>query len=363
MSRFEARRDRLRKAISRLPVDGFLVTSFTNVTYLTGFTGDSSYLWLTPDNAVVISDGRYTQQLQEECPGLDVEIRRVGVDIAEFTSGIISASRVRRLAIEGDAMSVAFCGELTQRLPQVELLQTSNLVERLREIKDREEIGAIRGAIEIAERAFAVIRAGLRPELTEKQIAYDLEHQIRMFGGSGCSFTPIVGVGPRGALPHATLSDCCIGESPFVLIDWGARARLYMSDLTRVLVTGRIPPKLQGVYEVVLKAQRAAIDAIRPGAVMKDIDAAARGVIEEAGYGKRFNHGLGHGIGLEIHESPRLASNQDRQLRAGMVITVEPGIYLPNWGGVRIEDDILVTRSGHEVLSSVSKEFGDCVLS
>jgi Xaa-Pro aminopeptidase len=300
--------------------------------------------------------------LAEECPDVDVSIRPPGTELIDTVVKVINAAKIRRLGIEGGSMTVAFCAELTEKLPNVEIVSTLNLVEQLREIKDKDEVAEIRHAINIAERAFTVVRASLRPDRTEKDIAYELENQIRLFGGVRCSFTPIVGVGPRGALPHATLSDHQIGESPFVLIDWGAQGRLYVSDLTRVLVTGRIPPKLERIYGVVLRANRAGIAAIRPGALMKDVDAAARKVIHDAGFGKRFGHGLGHGIGLEVHEGPRLAANQQRRLKPGMVLTVEPGIYLPGWGGVRIEDDVLVTRTGHEVLSTIPKEFGDCVI-
>ncbi len=362
MANHAQRRNRLRRFLRSAGVDALLVTNFTNVTYLTGFTGDDSYLLLTPKNELMISDGRYSQQLSEECPDIDVSIRKPGSEMLDAVARNVRSTKISRLGIEDASMTVAFCSALTKELPRVEILTTSNLVEQLREIKDKDEVDEIRAAIDSAQRAFGVVRASLRPDRTEKEIAYDLEHQIRLFGGTGCSFVPIVGVGPRGALPHARLSDHCVGESDFVLIDWGAKGELYVSDLTRVLVTGRISTKLERVYGVVLKAQLAAIAAIRPGAVIKDIDAAARGVIEEAGFGNRFTHGLGHGIGLEIHEAPRLAANQERKLKAGMVITAEPGIYLPGWGGVRIEDDVLVTRSGHEVLSSVPKEFGDCVL-
>jgi Xaa-Pro aminopeptidase len=240
---------------------------------------------------------------------------------------------------------------------------TDGVVEQLRAIKDTDEVAEIRESIRLAERAFGVVRACLRPEQTEKEIAYEIEHQIRRFGGSRCSFPSIVAVGPRGALPHATLSDHCIGDADFVLIDWGAQGRLYKSDLTRVLVTGRISPKLERIYEVVLRAQAAGIAAIRPGAILKDVDAAVRKVIEDAGFGPRFGHGSGHGIGLEIHEAPRFAANQSGPVKAGMVVTVEPGIYLPGWGGVRIEDDILVTRTGHEILSEVPRELAACVVS
>lgn len=356
------RRERLRRLLKKTGADGLLVTHPANVTYLTGFTGDSSYLLLTPHDAIMVSDGRYRQQLAEECPELDTEIRQPGVELLPTVVKTVAAAKVARLAIEADSMTVAFCGELANQLPQLAIAPTSYLVEQLREVKDRDEIDQIRTAIELAERALAVVRAGLRPEHSEKGIAADLEYQIRLFGGRGCSFTPIVGVGPRGALPHARLSDPRVGESDFVLIDWGARGELYLSDLTRVLITGRISPKLERVYGVVLKAQQAAIAAIRPGAILKEIDATARGVIGDAGFGKFFTHGLGHGIGLEIHEGPRFAPNQDRPLKAGMVVTVEPGIYLPEWGGVRIEDDVLVTRTGCEVLSHVPKEFGDCIL-
>ncbi|MCH5377551.1 MAG: Xaa-Pro peptidase family protein [Planctomycetes bacterium] len=362
MPDFERRRDRLRRLMKQAGADSMLVTNFTNVTYLTGFTGDDSYLLVSASGDLMLSDFRYIQQLAEECPGLETSIRKAGTEISEDVGKAVQAGKFRRLAVEAASMTVALHAQLSAKLSGVELIPTTQLVEHLREIKDREEIAAIRDAILMAERAFAVVRASLRPEQTEKEIGYELENQIRRFGGSRCSFTPIVGVGPRGALPHATLSDRRVGESDFVLIDWGARGPLYVSDLTRILVTGKIPPKLEAIYGVVLRAQQAGIAAIRPGAVMQDVDAAARKVIEDAGYGKRFGHSLGHGIGLQVHELPRLAARQERKLKAGMVVTVEPGIYLPGWGGVRIEDDILVTRTGHEVLSNVPREFADCVL-
>ena len=259
-------------------------------------------------------------------------------------------------------MTVALGESLHGKVPG-ELVSTSGLVEQLREIKDKEEVEEIRQAVKIASKAFAAVRATLRPEQTEKEVADELEAQVRRHGGQCTSFTPIVGVGKRGALPHGRpLPNVHIRDDEFVLIDWGARGRQYVSDLTRILVTGRISPKLERVYGVVLKAQLAAIEAIRPGALMKDVDAAARNVIAKAGFGDKFGHSLGHGIGLQVHEQPRLAVDQDRPLKAGMVVTVEPGIYLPDWGGVRIEDDVLVTKSGHEVLSSVPKQLEECVV-
>ncbi len=356
------RRQRLRRLLRTSGVDGFLVTNPANVTYLSAFTGDSSYLLLTAHDAVMLSDGRYTQQLSEECPELPVQLRSTGSDMLAVVARAVRTTKIGSLAIEAASTNVAFWVELEKQLPMLELVLGPPLVEQLREIKDRHEIAQIKAAIELAERAFAVVRAGLRRASTEQHIAAELEYQIRLFGGRGCSFTPIVAAGPRSALPHARLSARQIGESDFVLIDWGACGDLYVSDLTRILVIGRISPKFERIYDVVLQAQQAAIDAIRPGAILEDIDAAARRIIEAAGFGERFTHAVGHGIGLEIHEQPRVAPGQRGALKPGMVVTVEPGIYLPRWGGIRIEDDVLVTRTGCEVLTKVPKQLADCVV-
>jgi Xaa-Pro aminopeptidase len=245
---------------------------------------------------------------------------------------------------------------------KVTLESTLNWVEELRMIKDKDEIDRTKKACDIARRIFEIVRATITPEMTESQISADLEYHARRFGAKGLSFEPIVGVGERAALPHGHATNKKIGEADFVLIDWGVNEGLYMSDLTRVLATARISPKLRKLYGVVLKAQLAGIDAIRPGVACEDVDAAARAVIDKAGFGKHFGHGLGHGTGLQIHEAPRLAAGQKTLLRPGMIVTVEPGIYFPEWGGIRIEDDILVTRSGHEVLTSVPKELDECVV-
>lgn len=360
MSRYQTRRDKLRRRLKREGMKSILITNFTNVTYLTGFTGDDSYLLITPADEVMISDTRYTEQLQEECPDLEIEIRTSAMSMLASIARLAQKTGIANLAIESQSMTLALFEQLEAAISGIQVVRSSELVEDLREIKDVDEIRRIRFAVDLAERAFSVIRASLRPERTEREVAYEIESQVRLFGGSGCSFPPIVAVGPRAALPHARPTDHQIRESGFVLIDWGAVGELYSSDLTRILVTGKIPPKLEKIYNIVLSAQEKAIARIKPGAVMKEVDAAARSVIAKAGYGKYFGHSLGHGIGLEIHEGPRLASNRNQLLRPGMVVTVEPGIYLPGFGGVRIEDDILVTRDGHEVLSQVPKQFSDC---
>lgn len=362
MPDFAARRDKLRRLIRKHKADALLVTSFVNVTYLTGFTGDDSYLLVTADGETLISDMRYTTQLEEECPGLSLQIREPGQEMLPTTVAEVTAAGVQRLGVEAGAMTVGHHDQLAERLREVSLTPLDGLVEQLRVIKDKEEIEATRRAGQLARRAFEVVRAGLTPDQTELQIAAELEHQARRFGAKGLSFPPIVAVGPRGALPHANPGSSRIGDAPFTLIDWGANEGLYVSDLTRMVLTGKVTGKFEKLYNLVLKAQLAGIAAIKPGARCCDVDAAARRVIEKGGYGKQFGHGLGHGTGLEIHEAPRLAKGREDELRPGMIVTVEPGVYLPGWGGIRIEDDILVTRDGHEVLTDVPKELSDCVM-
>lgn len=359
---FQARRDRLRKAIKRAGVDALLVTDFTNVTYLAGFTGDDSYLLVRCDGETVLSDPRYTTQLNEECPGVDLHIRPPGTTMLQSVVRVMRAARVGRLGVEADSMTVGVRDRIVEKLPRVTVNPTSGLVEKLRQIKDKHEIARLRKAVWQAEKAFAVLRSTLRPEMTEKDAADELEHQFRLFGAKDAAFPTIVAVGPRAALPHATPTRKRIGDGDFVLVDWGACEGLYRSDLTRVLVTGRIGPKFERIYRVVLEAQTRAIAAIRPGVSAHDVDHVARAVITKAGYGRRFRHGLGHGLGILVHEAPRLAVKNQTILKPGMVVTVEPGIYLPGWGGVRIEDDVLVTRTGHEVLTHVPKRLEDAVV-
>jgi Xaa-Pro aminopeptidase len=362
MDRFASRRDRVLKLLRKAGADALLVSNFTNVTYLTGFTGDDSFLLLGAHDAIVISDTRYETQLHDECPGLRLHIRDQGTKMLDHTVEAIRSAKVRRLGIEADAIVWSAFQQLGDKLSSLSLVPTSGLIERLREIKDKEEVAEIVEAARYAEKAFAVLRASLRGSQTEKEVADNLEHQMRLFGAKGSSFPPIVSVGSQAALPHARPTLKRIDDDDFVLVDWGATARLYKSDLTRVLVTGRISPKLERAYGLVLSAQEQAIAAMRPGLTGAEVDAVARRVIIEGGFGERFGHGLGHGIGLDIHEGPRLNSLNDQPLRAGMVVTVEPGVYVPGWGGVRIEDDVLVTKTGCEVLTNCPKQLGQVLV-
>jgi Xaa-Pro aminopeptidase len=362
MSSFDARRKKLRALVRKAQVDALLITSFTNVTYLTGFTGDDSFLIVTLDGETLVTDPRYTTQLGEECPGLKLEIREPGVTMLQGVSAAVKRAKVERLGLEGSSTTISFQQSLAKELPSLKFVVTENLVERLRVVKDKDEIDATRIACQQARRAYDVVRASVTADMTELEVAAELEYRARKFGAKALSFPAIVAVGPRAALPHARPTSCRLSEADFTLFDWGVNSGLYMSDLTRIMVTGRISPKLRRIYGVVLKAQLAAIDAIRPGLTGEQVDRVARRIITRAGFGKEFGHGLGHGIGLEIHEAPRLAVGMKTKLRPGMIVTVEPGIYVPGWGGVRIEDDVLVTRTGHEVLSDVPKQLEDCVL-
>jgi Xaa-Pro aminopeptidase len=351
------------RAVSDAGLDALLVAKPCNVSYLTGFTGDSSFCLVTKDRAILVSDDRFRAQIEVECPGLETHIRGHDRNTYQAVGDVVTKLGLRDVGVEASGVTLEAFEKLKAECGTANLVGTSGLVEKLREVKDETEVAAIRNAIRVAEQAFAALRATMRPSDSEKELADLLDGYVRRAGGDGMAFPTIVGVGDRSALPHCPQSDRRLSESPFLLVDWGVRARLYHSDLTRVLwAPGQsdrraVESKLQKVYTVVLEAQTRAIAAIRPGVSVRDVDAAARGHIAAAGYGDAFTHGLGHGIGLEVHEAPAVRANSDDVLRAGMVLTIEPGIYLPGFGGVRVEDDLLVTPDGAEVLTGVPRDW------
>jgi Xaa-Pro aminopeptidase len=350
------RRDRLTHSLSQEELDALLVSNPVNVTYLTGFSGDSSVLVLTRERAVLVSDPRYTEQIADECPGLATHIRPTAQKLPEAVLGVVGRLGCRSVGFESGAVTVAefeLWGELA---PAVQWKGCSDRVELLRTVKDDSEVRQIREAVAIAERAFTAFRALLRPDDREKDLCDALEGHIRRAGGHGSSFPPIVAVGERAALAHAPPTDRAVNTGELLLVDWGVQGCFYKSDLTRVLPTRKISSKLEEVYTVVLNAQQKAMRAVRPGVPAHAIDTEARTAIAQAGFGDFFGHGLGHGIGLQIHEAPAVRPNSQTVLQAGMVFTIEPGVYLPGWGGVRIEDDVLVTPDGCEVLSRVPRE-------
>ncbi len=353
---FQKRRKRLRKLLKG--PEALLVTNETNVRYLTGFTGDSTYLLVaagSDTDDLLISDPRYEEQLEQECPDVAVAIRKPSDKLVAFTADCIRKRGIGTLAFEPDSVSFATYQSLAAEC-SASLVAADPLVEQLRAIKDADEIRVLKKAVAIAERGFLSMRARLRPELTETEFAHQLESCLRELGAERFSFTPIVAGGPRAALPHGHPAHSRIGDDPLLLVDWGAEVDGYRSDLTRVLMTSRTPAKISKAYEAVRAAQQAAIEAIRPGATGGDVDRAAREVLSAHGVERRFTHGLGHGIGLDIHEAPRMGKGVETPLKAGMVVTVEPGVYFPGLAGIRIEDDILVTSSGAERLSSLPVE-------
>jgi len=356
--RFAARRDRLLRRLKTANVDALLVTSPVNVRYLTGFTGEDSDLIIGRNLTVLVSDSRFETQVSEECSSVEAHIRSTAQTLTEAVAQVVAGAKLSALGFESRSTSYSQWESLTTAVKPLQLAPQIDQVETLRLIKDADEVTQIREAIHQAERGFALLKASLRGEMSELQAANELEHAMRRFGARQASFETIVAAGRRAALPHARPTSARIGEADLLLIDWGAtNGQGYRSDLTRVLSTGTISPKLEKLHGVVLSAQRKAIEAIRPGIRAAQVDAIARDFIAKAGWGKNFGHGLGHGIGLEIHEGPRISRISHDVLKAGMVVTVEPGVYLPGWGGIRIEDDVLVTRNGHEVLSSLPREF------
>lgn len=361
-NRFAVRRDALRRELKKLKLPGLVVQKEQNVTYLTGFTGEDSVLLVLPDREILLTDSRFVTQLADECPGMPLHVRKTAKSVETMDKAIadhLTKFKQSAIGIEADTMTVGLRDRISEHAKTLQFASTRGLIEDMRSIKDKIEIAEIERAVRYAEQSLERVRKKLHPDLTEVQVANQLEAAMRELGGKGHSFEPIVAAGPRAALPHGRASQAKIGTSGLLLIDWGAVAERYVSDLTRVLVTGKISPKVERIYQVVFKAQAAGIAQIRPGAVCGDVDAAARKVIEDAGFGKYYGHGLGHGIGMEVHEQPRFSVGSKQVLRPGMVVTVEPGIYLPGIGGVRLEDDVLVTKTGHRVLSTIGKTWDD----
>lgn len=353
------RRERLGSVVAEAGLDALVVSGTANVTYLTGFTGDSSWLIASPRRAVLVSDGRYTQQIAEECPGLDVHIRDTQHTIQQTAAETVDRLGLRNVGIEANQLSVADLETVRDKGKSITWKSTQKLVETLRMVKDESEQIAIRDAIRMAEKAWDMFNAMWRPEDCEKDLSDAMEGYVRRAGAKSTTFPTIVAVGERSALPHAPPTHRQVNESDFLLLDWGACGPMYRSDLTRMIVTkaasGKVESQFEKLYTVVLQAQQRAIDAVRPGVKAADVDAAVRHYLESQGLNQYFNHGLGHGIGLQTHEGPNIRLSSQDVLQAGMVFTIEPGVYLPGWGGIRIEDDVIVTPDGCEVLSRVPK--------
>jgi Xaa-Pro aminopeptidase len=330
-----------------------IINSSPNVYYLSGFTGTNATLFITLENSYLLTDFRYLEQAEKEAE--QYEILRVDNDLLE-TLGML-AKGFSSVGIEEDYISWADFRLMREALPACVLLDASNIVSEMRQVKDEAEVEILRQAITITDQAFVQILEKINPGITEEEIGLELEFALRRRGASGRSFEFIVASGERSALPHGVATAKNINRGELLTFDFGAKYKWYCSDLTRTLFVGEPKPKHREIYEIVLEAQEAALGAIKPGLSGKEVDAVAREIIGKFGYGEYFGHGLGHSVGLEIHETPRLNTKENRILEPGMIITVEPGIYIPDWGGVRIEDMALVTKNGVEVLTQAPKQF------
>ena len=351
---------RCRSAMTKSNLPAYLITQHMDTFYLTGFTGEDSAVIITPRAVHLVSDGRFDQAIDEEAPWAKKHLRQG--TLTDEIAKVCSKLKLDRIGIQPEAVSLETNEMLRKALRQTRIVKAPPITKELRLGKDADELRVIRKAIKIAQEAFRATRRTIRVGQTEQEIAAKLEYEMRRRGATGPAFGTICAVGANASHPHAHAGTQKVRQGSAILLDWGARVGFYCSDLTRVLSMGRIPPRIGRIYDIVLEAQLASIAAIRPGARMCDVDAVARKVITKAGYGKQFSHGLGHGLGLDVHEPPALSWRSKEKLSAGMVVTVEPGIYLPGVGGVRIEDDVLVTSTGHRVLSNLSKDLPSSVL-
>ena len=352
---------------SAAEVDAILIVDEVNVRYLTGFTGDSTYVIVERSGkATMLSDGRYEIQLAQECGDLPAMVRPPGQKLDELLAEAISSLKIKTLAIEAMHVRVATFRGWTEQLSGTTLVETADVVEELRKIKDADEVATIRRSIDVAQRAYREVISNLTPTMTENDVYYALESTMRGLGAEGVSFHPIIGAEPSGSLPHYRPRDVALGDCRTLLVDWGAKVDGYCSDLTRTLsrpgTTSPTSARFADAHQAVLEAQLAAIDRIAGGDEAIEDDEAARSVLKKAGLADAFKHGLGHGFGLEIHEDPRMGPASETTLRSGMVLTVEPGVYFEGEFGIRIEDDLLVTDEGCEVLSNLPKGLDDCPL-
>ena len=337
-------------------LQALFVTGPENRLYLSGFSGSSGALFITGEALYLIVDFRYAVQAGMECPHLTVVELAAGKSPADVLAELAEKHRLKNIGCEGDHLTLNQFESLKKKLPGTELIATGGLVEGLRMVKEEAEIRLIEEAVRLAELSFKEVLPAVKPGISERELAVELEYKMRRHGAEGAAFKVIVASGYRSALPHGVASDKRVQAGDLVTFDFGAVYRGYCSDITRTVAVGRPDERQREIYSIVLKAQQKALDGIRAGVKASEVDALARGVIEAAGYGQCFGHSTGHGVGLCVHERPRLACGEDTILTGGMVVTVEPGIYLPGWGGVRIEDTVLVTEKGCRVLSSLPKE-------
>jgi Xaa-Pro aminopeptidase len=343
----------VRKEIGNHEIDAFLVTNPINRRYLSGFSGSSGLLLISKEKAYLLVDFRYLEQAANQAP--DYEVVRRQEDLYPCLVGLIDHNGFKKIGFEAKNLVYKDYQEMAGKLP-AQLVPLEELVENLRVIKNAEELTILRRGATLLDEAFNFLKREIKPGMTEKELALELEIYLLRQGAEERSFKFIVASGPRGAMPHGTATEKILKKGELVTIDFGAIFDGYATDMTRTFSIGEPDQEMLAIYKIVYQAQREAVAAVRPGRKAKEIDAVSRVIITEAGYGDYFGHGLGHGVGLEVHEAPTLNTRSETELKPGMIITVEPGIYLPGKGGVRIEDMVHVTESGMELLTGSERE-------
>lgn len=342
---------RLREFITQNQLDGVIVNKPENRMYFSGFTGSSGLLLITGGEALLLTDFRYIEQAGKQAP--DYAIVRHGSDLYDTLRGETARLGLERVGFESNFVTWDVHRHLAEFVSQPVPVE----LDKLRMVKDEAELSYIRAAVRLADNAFTHILGFLKPGTSERDIALEMEFHMRKNGAEKVAFDIIVASGARSALPHGKASDKKLKPGDMVTMDFGAVYNGYHSDITRTVIIGRAAAKQREIYNLVLAAQLAGVAAVAPGKSCREVDAVARKIIADAGYADYFGHGLGHGLGLAIHEEPRLSPACDITLAPQMVVTVEPGVYLPDWGGVRIEDTVVVTAAGAEILTASSKEF------
>ena len=351
---YKSRISYLRDEISKSNIDTVLITDKENIRYYSGFTGTFAFLIINLDKSIIITDSRYTIRAGEECPDYEVYQLKSGDN---WINNISSSLKSKKIGFEGNNITFNMLEQLKIKInKQVEWKDFSTAITLGRIIKSDSEIKLIKDAINISDTAFNKVEKQIKPGITEKEISWEIEKHMRGLGAESPSFDTIVASGSNGSKPHHSPTDKKIKEGEGIVIDMGAKYQGYCSDLTRTIFLGEPDNQFKEIYSTVLRSQMIAIETVKPNMTGEDIDSIAREIINNEGYGDNFGHSLGHGVGIEVHEGPGVGPNSKNIIKSGMIYTIEPGIYIEGWGGVRIEDMVLMTDTGNTLLSNANKE-------
>ena len=347
--------NKLREAMRERELTAMLITNPINRRYMTGFTGSAGYVLITEQEAYLLTDFRYMTQAPQQAKGFTVVEH--GPKPMESVRELLASANIKEVGFEQDTVTFGTHSAYAEALQSIELKAVSGIVEQLRIFKDEDEIAVMQKAADLADATFSHVLQFVKPGMTEREVDLEMEFFMRKHGATSSSFDTIVASGERSAMPHGVASSKVIGQNELITFDFGALLDGYCSDLTRTIATGTPVPELRKIYDIVLEAQLHTLENLKPGMTGREADALARDIIAGYGYGDQFGHSTGHGLGMEVHEAPRLSKLSDDVLKPGMVVTVEPGIYIDGLGGVRIEDDVVITETGIHILTKSDKKF------